>query len=76
MALKQLLLSRKIAAKRTELEKLETRKAELDEQRSALAAREAELENAVNEITEETPEEERAEVDAAVDELEDADVHA
>lgn len=70
MALKQLLLSRKIAAKRTELEKLETRKAELDEQRSALAAREAELENAVNEITEETPEEERAEVDAAVDELE------
>lgn len=70
MALKQLLLSRKIAAKRTELEKLETRKAELDEQRSALAAREAELENAVNEITEETPEEERAEVDTAVDELE------
>ena len=70
MALKQLLLSRKIAAKRTELEKLETRKAELDEKRSALAAREAELENAVNEITEETPEEERAEVDAAVDELE------
>ena len=70
MALKQLLLSRKIAAKRTELEKLETRKAELDEQRSALAAREAELENAVNEITEETPEEERAEVDAAVAELE------
>lgn len=70
MALKQLLLSRKIAAKRTELEKLETRKAELDEKRSALAAREAELENAVNEVTEETPEEERAEVDAAVDELE------
>ena len=70
MALKQLLLSRKIAAKRTELEKLETRKAELDEQRSALTAREAELENAVNEITEETPEEERAEVDAAVAELE------
>lgn len=70
MALRQLLLSRKIAAKRTELERLETRKAELDEKRSALAAREAELENAVNEITEETPEEERAEVDAAVDELE------
>lgn len=70
MALKQLLLSRKIAAKRTELEKLETRKAELDEQRSQLATKEAELETAVNEITEETPEEERAEVDAAVEELE------
>ena len=70
MALKQLLLSRKIAAKRTELAKLEARKAELDEQRSQLATKEAELETAVNEITEETPEEERAEVDAAVEELE------
>lgn len=70
MALKQLLLSRKIAAKRSELETLEARKVELEEQRAALAAREAELETAVNEITEETPEEERAEVDAAVDELE------
>lgn len=70
MALKQLMLSRKIAAKRNELDKLEAKKAELEEQRSALAAKEAELEAAVNEITEETPDEERSEVDAAVDELE------
>lgn len=70
MALKQLLLSRKIAAKRSELEKLETKKTELEDQRSQLATREAELETAVNEITEETPEEERAEVDRAVEELE------
>ena len=70
MALKQLLLSRKIAAKRSELEKLETKKTELEDQRSQLATREAELETAVNEITEETPEEERAEVDKAVEELE------
>lgn len=70
MALKQLMLSRKIAAKRSELEKLDAKKAELDEQRSALADREAELEAAVNEITEETPEEERAEVDTMVNELE------
>lgn len=70
MALKQLMLSRKIAAKRSELEKLDAKKAELEEQRSALATREAELEAAVNEITEETPEEERAEVDTMVNELE------
>ena len=70
MALKQLLLSRKIAAKRSELEKLETKKTELEDQRSQLATREAELETAVNEITEETPEDERAEVDKAVEELE------
>ena len=70
MALKQLILSRKIAAKRSELEKLEAKKAELDEKRTALSTREAELETAVNEITDETPEEERAEVDAAVEELE------
>lgn len=70
MALKQLMLSRKIAAKRSELEKLDAKKAELEEQRSALADREAELEAAVNEITEETPEEERAEVDTMVNELE------
>lgn len=70
MALKQLILSRKIAAKRSELDKLEAKKAELEEKRTALSTREAELETAVNEITDETPEEERAEVDAAVEELE------
>ena len=70
MALKQLMLSRKIAAKRSELEKLDAKKAELEEQRSALADREAELEAAVNEITEDTPEEERADVDTMVNELE------
>ena len=68
--LKQLLLTRKIAAKRAELEKLKADRAELDQQREALKIREAELEAAVNEITEETPEEDRAAVDAEVQDFE------
>lgn len=68
--LKQLLLTRKIAAKRAELDKIKADRAELDQKREALKVREAELEAAVNEITDETPEEERAEVDAAVAEFE------
>ena len=68
--LKQLLLTRKIAAKRAELDKLKAERAELDEKREALNTREAELEAAVNEITEETSEEDRAAVDAEVQEFE------
>lgn len=68
--LKQLLLTRKIAAKRAELEKLKADRAELDQQREALKIREAELEAAVNEITEETPEEDRSAVDAEVRDFE------
>ena len=68
--LKQLLLTRKIAAKRSEMDKLMADRAELDTKREALKAREAELEAAVNEMTEETTEEERAAVDAAVAEFE------
>ena len=68
--LKQLLLTRKIAAKRAELDKLKAERAELDEKREALNTREAELEAAVNEITEETSEEDRAAVDVEVQEFE------
>ena len=68
--LRQLLLTRKIAAKEAELEKLKAERAELDEKRQALNTREAELEAAVNEITEETSEEDRAAVDAEVQEFE------
>ena len=68
--LRQLLLTRKIAAKEAELEKLKAERAELDEKRQALNTREAELEAAVNEITEETSEEDRAAVDAEVHEFE------
>ena len=68
--LKQLLITRKIAAKRAELEKLQAARAEMDEKRKALNAREAELEAAVMEMTDETPEEDRAAVDEAVQEFE------
>ena len=68
--LRQLLLTRKIAAKRAELDKLKAERAELDEKRTALKTREAELEAAVNEMTEKTPEEDRAAVDAEVQEFE------
>lgn len=68
--LKQLLLTRKIASKREELEKLKATRAELDQAREAMKTREAELEAAVKEITAETPEEDRAEIEKAVSEFE------
>ena len=52
--LKQLLLTRKIDAKQKELDKLKEERAELDQKREALKAREAELEAAVMEMTEDT----------------------
>lgn len=68
--LKQLLLTRKIAAKRAELDKLKADRAELDQKREELKTREAELEAAVNEMTDETSEDDRAAVDAEVQEFE------
>lgn len=68
--LRQLLVTRKIAAKRAELEKAQSHKDELDQKRAAMNTREAELEEAVKEITEETEEAVKAEVDAAVAEFE------
>ena len=74
--LKQLLLTRKIAAKRAELEKLKEARADLDQKREALKTREAELEAAVKEMTEETSEEDRAAVDAEVAEFEQQSAEA
>lgn len=68
--LKQVLLSRKAGMKRAELTKLQARASELEEQRKALQTREEELEAAVTEVTEETSEEDRAVLDAAVAEFE------
>lgn len=70
MALKQLILSRKIAEKRAALTAAQSKVDELAEKRKALQTREAELEEAVKEITEETEEAVKAEVDAAVAEFE------
>ncbi len=70
MALKQLILSRKIAEKRAALTAAQSKVDELAEKRKALETREAELEEAVKEITDETEEAVKAEVDAAVAEFE------
>lgn len=70
MALRQLILSRKLSAKRAELETVKSKVTELAEKRAAMNTREAELEDAVKEITEETEEAVKAEVDAAVAEFE------
>jgi len=70
MALKQLILSRKIAEKRTALDAAQSKLDELTEKRAALQTREEELEEAVKEITAETEEAVKAEVDAAVAEFE------
>lgn len=70
MALKQLILSRKISSVREKLTAAEQRKADLDAKRTALQTREAELEEAVKEITDQTEETVKAEVEAAVTEFE------
>lgn len=64
--LRQLLLTRKISAKRADLEKLQAARAELDEKRKELDVREAALEALVNELTDTSTEEEHAAVDAEV----------
>ena len=70
MALKQLMISRKIAALRAKLAGLTHKKDELMKKRSEMKKREDELEKAVQEITEETEETVKAEVEAAVAEFE------
>lgn len=54
MALKQLILSRKISAKRSELEALRKAGIALNDKRSSMKTREDELEESVNEITPDT----------------------
>lgn len=65
MALKQLLMGKKIEQLRGQLKLLEDARDALKERRTALQTREAELEAAVNEITDETSEEERKVVEEA-----------
>lgn len=70
MALRQLIMSKKIEALRAELKKNEERKAELEERRKAMDTREAEIEAAVAEVTEETPQEDRETVEKEADQFE------
>lgn len=72
MALKQVVLSRKIADKRAALKPLLEKRDELAKRKADMKIREEELENAVNEITDETPQEDRDAVDASVSEFESA----
>lgn len=65
MALKQLLMAKKIEQLRGQLKLLEDARDALKERRTALQTREAELEAAVNEITDETSEEDRKVVEDA-----------
>ena len=75
MALKQLLLNKKIAAKKAELEELRTKQADIQTRRDAMKKREEDLEAAVQEITEETEQEAKDAVDEAVQQFE-ADMQA
>lgn len=70
MALKQLILSKKIEAKRAAMAALDEAKQVLETRRAQLNTREAEIEAAVNEVTDQTPEEERQAVEAEAEQFE------
>ena len=70
MALRQLILSKKIEAKRAALAALDEAKQALETRRAQLNTREAEIEAAVNEVTDQTPEEERQAVEAEAEQFE------
>ena len=66
MALKQLLLTKRIADLKVKLEALRAKDADFETRAAALKTREAELEASVNEVTDATSEEDRKVVDDAV----------
>jgi len=70
MALKQLLINKRMGALKKELDGIRTKEADFLLRKKAIETREAELETAVNELTEEATDEERAVVDESVSELE------
>lgn len=72
MALKQLVLRKKIGELKAQLEVLRCKDSEFEIRSAEMKKREAELESAVNEVTEETAAEDKATLDAAVEQF-DAD---
>lgn len=66
MALRQLVITKKIQSLRKQLDDLRAKDAEFEKRKAELKTREAELEAAVNEITDETPEEDKTTVDESV----------
>lgn len=70
MALRQVRLRRQIGDLRAELTNLEQAREALEERRAAMTTREAELEEALNEVTDQTPEEDRQALESSMDEFE------
>lgn len=70
MALKQIVLTKRISELKAKLEALRAIDADFEQRAEKLKTREAELEAAVNEVTEETPDEDRKAVEDSVAEFE------
>ena len=67
MALRQLVITKKIQSLRKQLDDLKAKDAEFEQRKAELKTREAELEAAVDEITDDASEEDKAAVDEAVE---------
>jgi len=70
MALRQLVITKKIQNLRKQLDDLRAKDADFEKRKEELKIREAELEEAINEITDETTEEDKAAVDVSIEEFE------
>lgn len=70
MALRQLVITKKIQSLRKQLDDLRTKDADFEQRKAELKKREAELEAAVDEITDETSEEDKSAVDESVEAFE------
>lgn len=70
MALRQLVITKRIQILRKQLDDLKAKDADFEKRKAELKTREAELEAAVDEVTDETPEEDKAAVDESVEAFE------
>lgn len=70
MALRQLVITKKIQDLRKKLDDLKSKDADFEQRKSELQKREAELEAAIDEITEDTSEEDKTAVDESVEAFE------
>jgi len=70
MALRQLVITKKIQDLRKKLDELKSKDADFEQRKSELQKREAELEAAIDEITEDTSEEDKTAVDESVEAFE------
>lgn len=70
MALRQLVITKKLQALRKQLDDLKAKDADFEQRKDELKTREAELEAALDEVTDETPEEDKAAADESVEAFE------